>query len=132
MNMKKSRFDVWKQRARALKTEVYALYLAARDPRTPWYAKTFAALVVAYALSPIDLIPDPIPILGYLDDLILVPIGVAISLHMIPPEVMADSRAHANDILNSGKPVSWLGAAIIGTIWIALACLGLWLVWRLF
>ncbi|MEO8391348.1 MAG: YkvA family protein [Chloroflexota bacterium] len=124
--------QTWKRRARRLKREVYALYLAYRDPRTPWYGKVFAALVVAYAFSPIDLIPDFIPILGYLDDLILVPLGVVIAVHLIPTEVMLDSRAKADDVLRNGKPVSWMGALIIGIIWIVLAVLGLWLVLHFF
>jgi uncharacterized membrane protein YkvA (DUF1232 family) len=122
----------WKQRADALKKEVYALYLAYRDPRTPWYAKVVAALVVAYAFSPIDLIPDPIPVLGYLDDLVLVPLGAAIALRLIPPEVMADAQAKAEELLRAGKPVSWAGAVIIGVIWITLAGLALWFIARLF
>jgi uncharacterized membrane protein YkvA (DUF1232 family) len=122
----------WKQRADALKKEVYALYLAYRDPRTPWYAKVVAALVVAYAFSPIDLIPDPIPVLGYLDDLVLVPLGAAIALRLIPPEVMADAHVKAEELLRAGKPVSWAGAVIIGVIWITLAGLALWFIARLF
>jgi uncharacterized membrane protein YkvA (DUF1232 family) len=122
----------WKRRARALKKEVYALYLAYRDRRTPWYAKAVAALVVAYAFSPIDLIPDPIPVLGYLDDLVLVPLGAALALRLIPPEVMADARMKAEELLRTGKPVSWGGAVIVGVIWIALAGLALWLIARLF
>jgi uncharacterized membrane protein YkvA (DUF1232 family) len=122
----------WKERARALKKEVYALYLAYRDPRTPWYAKAVAALVVAYAFSPIDLIPDPIPVLGYLDDLVLIPLGAALALRLIPPEVMADARAKTEELLRAGKPVSWGGAVIIGAIWIILAGLALWFIIRLF
>jgi uncharacterized membrane protein YkvA (DUF1232 family) len=118
----------WKNRARTIKREVYTLYLAYRDPRTPWYGKAFAALVVAYAFSPIDLIPDPIPILGYLDDLILVPLGVMIAVRLIPPAVIADSRVKAEEILRSGKPVSWVGALIIGLIWVVLAILAIKLV----
>jgi uncharacterized membrane protein YkvA (DUF1232 family) len=117
----------WRRRARALKKEVYALYLAYRDPRTPWYGKVFTALVVAYAFSPIDLIPDPIPVLGYLDDLILIPIGVMIALRMIPAEVMSDARLRAEEVLSTGEPTSWVGAAIVGTIWLALAGLAVWL-----
>ncbi len=83
--MKPGMTQQWKAVARRLKREVRALYLAYRDPRTPWYGRAFAAIVVAYALSPIDLIPDPIPVLGYLDDLILIPLGVALALRMIPP-----------------------------------------------
>ncbi len=122
----------WKERARILKREVYTLYLAYRDPRTPWYGKAFAALVVAYAFSPIDLIPDPIPILGYLDDLVLIPLGVMIAVRMIPPEVMVDMRAKAEEVLRTGKPVSRAGAIIIGAIWVALAALAIGLLARLF
>jgi uncharacterized membrane protein YkvA (DUF1232 family) len=124
-------WQVWQRRARALKREVYALYLAFRDWRTPWYAKAFAALVVAYAFSPIDLIPDFVPVLGYVDDLVLLPLGVLIALRMIPPEVMADSRAQAETVLRTGKPVSWAGAVLIAVFWLALATLGLWWMWRL-
>jgi uncharacterized membrane protein YkvA (DUF1232 family) len=121
----------WKKRAGQLKNEVYALYLAYQDSRTPWYGKAFAALVIAYAFSPIDLIPDPIPILGYLDDLILIPLGMVIALKMIPAEVMADSRLKAEEAFRSGKPVSWVGAALVGAIWIALAVVAVLLMVRL-
>ena len=122
----------WKASTRIIKREVYTLYQAYRDPRTPWYGKAFAALVVAYAFSPIDLIPDVIPILGYLDDLVLIPIGVLIAVRMIPPEVMADARVKAEEVIRLGKPVSWIGAVIIGVIWIALAILAVWLLARFF
>jgi len=85
----------WAARAQALQRDVYALYLAARDRRTPWYAKMVAVLVTAYALSPIDLIPDAIPVLGYLDDLVLLPLGVLLARRLIPPPVMAESRERA-------------------------------------
>lgn len=81
-----------KQRARKLKAETFALYLAARHPETPWYAKLFVAGIVAYAFSPIDLIPDFVPILGYLDDLILIPIGIALAIKMVPPSILAECR----------------------------------------
>jgi uncharacterized membrane protein YkvA (DUF1232 family) len=110
-----------KTHARVLKQDVYALYLAYCDPRTPWYAKAFAGLVAAYAFSPIDLIPDFIPVLGYLDDLVLVPLGIALAVRMIPPEVMADCREKAAGVSREGKPVSWAAAAVIALIWIALA-----------
>ena len=113
----------WKARAGQLKTEVLALYLAYKDPRTPWFARIFAACVVAYAFSPIDLIPDPIPILGYLDDLVLIPLGVYLALKMIPPDVMQESRIHAREAIAQGTPVNKLAAAIIVIIWIALAIL---------
>lgn len=121
----------WRLRAHQLKTEVYALYLAYRDPRTPWYGKLFAAMVVAYAFSPIDLIPDPIPILGYLDDLILIPLGVAVALRMIPAHVMREAREKSAAVMASGKPVNWIAAAVIIVIWIALAAVAVWLVARL-
>ena len=114
----------WKQRVRRLKREVYALSLAYRDPRVPWYARLVAGLIVAYAFSPLDLIPDPIPILGYLDDLILVPLGIALALRLIPAEVMAESRARAME--RAERPTSWSAAVTIVTLWVSLAALGLW------
>ena len=113
----------WIQWARQLKTEVYAIYVAYRDPRVPWYARVFAACVVAYAFSPIDLIPDPIPILGYLDDLILIPLGIKLALSMIPAEVMAESREKAREIIRQGKPVKRAAAVVIVAIWLLLAAL---------
>ena len=104
---------VLKNKARRLKTEVYAFYLAYKDPRVPWYARIFAVCVVGYALSPIDLIPDPIPIIGYLDDLILVPLGIALALKMIPIEVMAEYREQAKDSMLQNKPVNWIAAIVI-------------------
>lgn len=112
----------WKHRARELKREVYALYFACRDPRVPWYAKALAVTIVAYALSPIDLIPDFIPVLGYLDDLVLVPLGVMAVRAMVPAEVMADCRERAHRL--EGKPRSWFAAGVILAIWLALAAAG--------
>jgi uncharacterized membrane protein YkvA (DUF1232 family) len=109
----------WRAHGRRLKRETYALYLAYRHPGVPWYAKFFAAVVVAYAFSPIDLIPDFIPVLGYLDDLLLVPAGIALALKMIPPDVMTACRAQALEA--EGRPVNWLAAAIIVAIWVGLA-----------
>ena len=117
----------WKTRVRALKAETLALYLAYRDPRTPWYAKVWAAIVVAYAFSPVDLIPDFIPVLGYLDDLLLIPLGIALALKLIPPDVMADSRVKAAEIAE--KPVNWWIGALIILFWVTLA--GLTIVWML-
>ena len=124
--------EAWKQRARQLKAETYALYLAYRDPRTPWYARIFAAVVVGYAFSPIDLIPDFIPVLGYLDDLLLVPFGIWLALKMIPPEVMVDSRGRAQEALANGKPVNRAAAVVIVGIWLLLAALGIVLTVRIF
>jgi uncharacterized membrane protein YkvA (DUF1232 family) len=115
-----------------LKTEVYALYLAYKDPRTPWYARVLAGIVVGYAFSPIDLIPDPIPILGYLDDLVLIPLGVFLALKLIPPEVMSESRLKAEEVIAQGKPVNKAAAVVIVLIWIGLAALAIVLVYRLF
>ena len=107
--------DRLKARARRLKQETYALYLVARDPRTPWYAKLIAAAVVAYALSPLDLIPDFVPVLGYLDDLIIVPAGIALVLRLVPAEVLADCREQAR--LRADRPVSRVGAAMVLGVW---------------
>jgi uncharacterized membrane protein YkvA (DUF1232 family) len=119
---------IWKARARQLKAEVYALYLAYRDPRVPWYAKVLAACVVGYALSPIDLIPDFIPVLGYLDDLVLIPLGIALTLRLIPPEVMVECGERARTELATRKPVSRAAAAVILAIWLGLAVLTMMLV----
>ena len=112
-----------RQRARDLKAETYALYLAARHPETPWYAKFFVAGVVAYAFSPIDLIPDFVPVLGHLDDLILIPMGIALAIKMIPPPVLAECRAQAKEFMANGKPISRAAGAAIVAIWLALAAL---------
>jgi uncharacterized membrane protein YkvA (DUF1232 family) len=108
-------------RAHQLKAEAFALYLAARHPDTPWYAKLLVAGIVAYALSPIDLIPDFIPVLGYLDELVLIPVGIAIAIRLIPPEVMAECRATARTSLASGGPSSRVAAAVVIAIWVVLA-----------
>ncbi len=124
--------ETWKQRDRQLKTETYALYLAYKDPRTPWYARWFTALVVGYAFSPIDLIPDFIPVVGYLDDLILVPLGAALALKMIPPDVIAESRKKARKAMSGGKPTNWAAAAVIIAIWLLLAAMSIVLIVRAF
>jgi uncharacterized membrane protein YkvA (DUF1232 family) len=111
-------------RARSLKAKTFALYLAARHPKTPWYAKLFVAGIVAYALSPIDLIPDFVPILGYLDDLI--PIAIALATR-IPDPVLAECQTKAQELIKNGKPTSRTAAAVIIVIWLAVAVLGtLW------
>lgn len=111
--------------ARAIKRDAIAVYLAARHARTPWYAKALAVLVAGYALSPIDLIPDFIPVLGYLDDVILVPLGIAAVVAMVPADVMAESRAAA--ALIAERPVSRMAAAVIVCIWLAAIALTAWL-----
>ena len=107
-----------KRLATELKAETLTLYFAARDPRTPWYAKTFIGGVVAYALSPIDLIPDFIPVLGYLDDLLLLPIGIHLALKLIPPAVVSDARQKAA-ATNSKLPRNWTAAMVVIFIWAA-------------
>ena len=113
------------QRARQLKAETWALALAVRDPRTPWYAKLLVAGIVAYACSPIDLIPDFIPVLGYLDDLILLPLGITWALRLIPPAVLVECRVRAQENVLAGKPVSWVAGAVIVVLWLGVAVLGL-------
>ena len=112
--------QIWKQRVRQLKKETYAIYLACKDPRVPWYARVFAGFVVAFAFSPIDLIPDVIPILGYLDDLVLVPLGIILVLKMIPPAVLAECREKAEAAMERGKPTSKIAAIVIVVIWLIL------------
>lgn len=113
----------WKQRAKQLKTETYAIYLAYRDPRVPWYAKLLITFVVAHTFSPIDLIPDFIPVLGYLDDLIVTPFGIALAIKMIPPAVLAECREEARSVVGQDKPTSWVAAAVIVAIWLLVAAL---------
>jgi uncharacterized membrane protein YkvA (DUF1232 family) len=120
----------WRARIRNLKRELFALSLACRDPRVPWYAKALAAGVVAYAFSPIDLVPDLIPVVGYLDELVLVPLGVLAVRALIPAVVLAECRERAETALEHGRPASVLGAAIIVGIWLALATLGILLARR--
>jgi uncharacterized membrane protein YkvA (DUF1232 family) len=116
--------------ARAVRRDAIAVYLAARDPRTPWYAKALAAFVAGYALSPIDLIPDFIPVIGYLDDLMIVPIGIWVVVKLVPSQVMADSRAAA--AILAERPISRTGAAVIVIIWTASIALAAWLAYSFF
>lgn len=110
--------NTWKQWAKRLKTEIYALYLAGKDPRTPWYARALAALVVGYAFSPIDLIPDFIPVLGYLDDLLLLPLGAALTIKLIPPHVLAECRRRAQAEMNEDRPANYTIAVGIVIVWL--------------
>jgi uncharacterized membrane protein YkvA (DUF1232 family) len=113
-----------KEWSRVLKRDVHAIWLAARDPRVPWYAKALGLAVAAYALSPIDLIPDFIPVFGYLDDLILIPLGIAMVMKLIPANVLAEHRAEA--LARQDRPVSFAGAAGVVAIWLAAVA---WLGW---
>jgi uncharacterized membrane protein YkvA (DUF1232 family) len=114
--------------ARAVRRDVHALYLASRDPRVPWHAKAVAVCVAAYALSPIDLIPDFVPVLGYLDDVIVVPLGIALAVRLIPEPLMAEHRAAAASA--ASRPTSTAGAVAIASIWIGAILITGWLVWR--
>ena len=121
----RSRLSAVERWARALKRDVVALWIAARDPRTPWYAKVAAGAVAAYALSPIDLIPDFIPVLGYLDDIVIVPLGIALAVYLIPPGLMAEYRNEA--VKRAGRPRSLVAGVVIGLIWAAsLGAIGVW------
>jgi len=122
--------DRLKDWARIIKRDVHALYLASRDPRVPWYAKALALVVAGYALSPIDLIPDFIPVLGYLDDVILVPLGIMLIIRLIPPEIMTEHRALA--AAAQDRPVSRTAAIVIAGIWVASIALCGWLGYRYF
>ena len=122
--VKKARIiNQWKAKTRQLKTETYALYLACRHPQVPWYTKAFAACVVGYLFSPIDLIPDFIPVLGYLDDLILVPLGITLVLKMIPKTVWEECRDEAQKTISQDKPRNWTAAGFIIAIWLFLIVL---------
>lgn len=105
--------------AKQLKRKVFVLYFAYKDERTPWTAKVLALCVVAYAFSPVDLIPDFIPVLGYLDDVILVPLGVAITLKMIPKPVIEDCTVRAEQQMKEKKPANWIAGSLIILVWIA-------------
>jgi len=120
----------WKQKSGQLKVKTYALYLAYKDPRTPFYAKVFVACIVGYALSPIDLIPDFIPVLGYLDDIILIPLGIALALKMIPDAVFQECEEKAKATLNQDRPKSRIAAVIIVTIWLLLTALFLLFIFK--
>lgn len=123
--------EALKQRAQALKVEAYALWIAYHDRRVPWYAKVWVGLVLAHTFSPIDLIPDFIPVLGYLDDLVITPLGIALALKMIPPEVMQAAREQAQEVVRAGKPISRAGLVLVLVIWsIVLAGMG-WAIARL-
>jgi uncharacterized membrane protein YkvA (DUF1232 family) len=120
-------FERLKSWARSLKRDVHALYLAARDPRVPWYVKALAIGIAAYALSPIDLIPDFIPVLGYLDELIILPLAIMLVVRLIAPEVMAEHRTAA--AAASIRPKSKTGAAFVIAVWIVLASMTAWMVY---
>jgi uncharacterized membrane protein YkvA (DUF1232 family) len=120
----------WQERVRNLKRDVVAIAFAVRDPRVPWYAKAVGACVVAYALSPIDLIPDFVPVLGYLDDLVLVPLGLLLVLRLIPADILAEHRVAAAAVVE--RPVSRAGAAVVIVVWVLAAALLAFSIMRVF
>jgi uncharacterized membrane protein YkvA (DUF1232 family) len=124
--------ETWKQRARRLSTQTYALYLAYRHPRTPWYAKAFVALIVGYVFSPIDPIPDFIPGVGLLDEMVVVPIGVLLAAKMIPPDVFEECREKAREVAEGEKPVSRIAAVVIVAVWVLCVALAVFLALRIF
>ena len=116
--------------AKAVRRDALALWLAARDPRTPWYAKALAAIVAAYAFSPVDLIPDFIPVLGYLDDILLVPLGIVAVVALMPDGLMAELRIEAEK--RSERPTSRVGAIAVATLWFACVVAAVWAAWTYF
>ena len=121
-------FQRAKQWARTIKRDVIALWIASRDPRTPWYAKAVAAAVAAYALSPIDLIPDFIPLLGYLDDLVIVPVGIVAAVALIPTHLMAEFREKAER--QADRPTSRLAAVIVVIVWLVVVLVAGAITWH--
>jgi uncharacterized membrane protein YkvA (DUF1232 family) len=111
-------WQAWKRRARQLSAQTYTLYLAYRDPRTPWYAKVFAAFIIGYVFSPIDPIPDFIPGVGLLDEMVVVPIGVLLAAKMIPREVFEECKEKARAVAQHEKPVSRVAAVVVLGVWI--------------
>lgn len=121
----------WKQRADRLKNEIATLIVAWQDPRTPWAARVLLMLVIAYALSPVDLVPDFIPVLGYLDDLLLLPLGIALALKLIPPSVLADSRSQVqSQAAAASGGAGRAAAAVIVLLWVVVLAALLWWGWR--
>lgn len=124
--------ETWKGRARELTAQTYALYLAYRHPRTPWYAKVLAALVVGYVFSPIDPIPDFIPVIGLLDEMVVVPIGVALAAKLVPPDVFAECREKARGVAEGEKPVSRVAVVVVVAVWLLCVALTIFLALRVF
>lgn len=116
----------WIKRAKLLKRDVYTLYFALKDPRTPWYARVWISIVVIYAFSPIDLIPDMVPVFGYLDELVLIPLAVSLAIKMMPLHLLSECRDKASRL--ETRPVSRLGALVIVVLWLLV---GVWILKRI-
>ena len=125
-------WQAWKRRARQLSAQTYTLYLAYRQPRTPWYAKAFAALIVSYVFSPIDPIPDFIPGVGLLDEMVVVPIGILIAARLIPPDVFEECREKAREVEEGEKSVSRVATLIVVAVWLLCAAVATFLAVRVF
>jgi uncharacterized membrane protein YkvA (DUF1232 family) len=124
--------EVWRRRARELSAQTYALYLAYRHPRTPWYAKVFAAIIVGYVFSPLDPIPDFISGVGLLDEMVVVPIGVLIAATMIPRDVFEECKEKARQVAEGEKPVSRVAAVVVVCVWVVCVALAVFLALRVF
>jgi uncharacterized membrane protein YkvA (DUF1232 family) len=124
--------QTWKRWARRLSAQTYALYLAYRHPKTPWYAKALTALIVGYVFSPMDPIPDFIPVVGLLDEMVVVPIGVLLAAKMIPPDVFEECREKAREVAEGEKPVSRVAAVVIVAVWVLCVALAVYLALRVF
>jgi uncharacterized membrane protein YkvA (DUF1232 family) len=124
--------EAWKRWTRQLSAQTYALYLAYRHPRTPWYAKVLAALIVGYVFSPIDPIPDFIPGVGLLDEMVVVPIGVLLAAKMIPPDVLEECTEKARGVAEGEKPVNRVAAVVVVAVWLVCAALAVFLALRIF
>ena len=125
-------WQAWKRWARQLSGYTYTLYLAYRHPQTPWYAKVFAALIVGYVFSPIDPIPDFIPVVGLVDEMVVVPIGILIAAKMIPEDVFAECREKAREVAEGEKPVSRVAAVVVVAVWLLCVALAVYLALRVF
>lgn len=121
-------FDRLKHWARNVRRDVYAVGLVARDPRVPWYTKSLAILVAGYALSPIDVIPDFLPVIGFVDDVILIPLGIMLVVKLVPAEILAEHRAHAERAID--LPKNRIGAVVLLGCWLAVVGISGWLLWR--
>ncbi|HEX2965842.1 MAG TPA: YkvA family protein [Syntrophorhabdaceae bacterium] len=122
-------FDAWKNKAKNLKRDLYALSLAIKEPGVPWYARVFAVVIIGYALSPVDLIPDFIPVLGYVDDIVILPAAILLLIKMIPPDVMEECRQMAN-AQSPGESKHWAAAIIIILLWLTAIYLLMHMIFR--
>jgi uncharacterized membrane protein YkvA (DUF1232 family) len=124
--------EKWKKRAKSLKLEITAIYLAYKHPKTPWHVRLFLICLLAMALSPLDLIPDFLPVLGYLDDLLLIPIGIALAIRMIPPKIMEECRNKARSDANGKAVTGRIGTVVIILIWLSGLAISGWVAWRFY